>query len=250
MIQKKNEVDSELLSALHSGAFAWEFYERSNVEEWYRNENLTLQLAKSAMVEFCKPTAQGAQELLEVYNHLGDFANQLRPGTKLARVEDLFELDVEIPHRVTRDELLVIASTSTSKKEIDSILKQHTSCFSSEYCNQCKVQLEINLGWNLDDLLQEFAKNPNLDNKQQQIVLDLADGNQLISEEFINNPSVSKDTKTRITLWEFWHDMDEDEVIQVIEAMKANPRFTASDVEGCRAYFEEEWGYGQDSTDD
>lgn len=250
MFKRKQEVDHDLLSTLHSGASAWEFYERSNVEEWYRKENLTLQLAKSAIVEFCKPTAQGAQELLAVYNHLVDFANQLRPDTKLARVEDVFELDVEIPHRVTREELLVIAATTTSKKELDNILKQHTSCFSFDYCNQCKVEIEINHGWNLYDLLQELAKNSNLDNKQQKIILDLADGDQTTSEMFLSNPSISKETKSVVTLWEFWHDMDDYDVTQVLKAMKANPKFSKSEVEECKAYFEDMFGYGQDGTDD
>jgi hypothetical protein len=145
----------------------------------------------------------------------------------------------------------VIASTSTSKKEIDNILKQHTSCFSFDYCNQCKVQIEISLGWNLDDLLHELARNPNLNQNQQKAVLALTDDYQSLWEVFVSNPNISDGTKSGITSGgEFWRDMDEDRVTQIIEAMEANPRFTDRDIEEFRAYFEDDWGYGQESNSD
>jgi hypothetical protein len=97
MIKHKKEVDRQVLDALTSGVIAWESWKRSNVEDWYRDENLTLKLAQSAMVEFCTLTWRGSRELLEAYNHLVDFANQ----QTITRVEDIFNLDVEIPLRVS-----------------------------------------------------------------------------------------------------------------------------------------------------
>jgi len=97
MIKHKKEVDRQVLDALMSGVIAWESWKRSNVEDWYRDENLTLKLAQSAMVQFCTLTWRGSRELLEAYNHLVDFANQ----QKITRVEDVFNLDVEIPLRVS-----------------------------------------------------------------------------------------------------------------------------------------------------
>lgn len=141
-------------------------------------------------------------------------------------------------------ELLERAATESSSKAIDKILKEHSGCITGEGCAQCKIIDEVLY----EELVYALAENPNLNAKQQEAVLDLAHEYQRVWEAFLRNPQISDDSRKQMTSGgEFWHDMDEDEVTRVIEAMKANPRFTAAEIQEFRSFFEEEWGYGQDN---
>lgn len=243
MIKRKSEVDYTVLIALDMGVFAWEQLGKPSVENWYRNENLTLKLAKSVKLEFCTPTNRGSQEILEVYNHLVDFANQMESPTKVSEVSELFDLDIELPHRVSSEELLVLAATSTSKKEIDRIIKDHSGCISSEECNRCKIISENAY----ESVVYALAENPNLDAKQQKKVLDLAVNDQIVMHSLVRNPQASPETKSFLTQGEFWYELDDDAVTRIIEDMESNPSFTDSEIAEFRAFFEDAWGYGQDS---
>ena len=140
-------------------------------------------------------------------------------------------------------ELLRLASSEPSSEGIQKILDEHSRCFSGEYCSRCQVINEELF----EDLVYELAKNLNLTDKQQRAVLDLAADYQRAWEILVYNPNISDETKSEITSGgEFWHDMDDHQVTEIIEAMKANPRFTEDEIEEFRSYFEGEWGYGQD----
>ena len=247
MIKRKNEVDYEVLIALDMGVFAWEQLGRPSVENWYRNENLTLQLAKSVKLEFCTLTNRGSQEILEVYNHLVDFANQMKSPNKVSEVSELFDLDVELPHRVSSEELLVLAATATSKEEIDRIIKDHSGCSSSEKCNRCKIISEDPDEY--EGVVYALADNPNLDARQQEKILDLSEYSQLVMHSLVRNPQASDKTKSLLTQGELWYDLDDDAVTRIIEDMESNPSFTDSEIAEFRAFFEDAWGYGQDSED-
>lgn len=240
-MKRKDVVDDEVVAALCTGSRAWEQFGRLNVEDWYRNENLTLQLANAVMLDFSSLTQRGSEELLEVYNHLVDFAKQLKLGKQVKEIADLFFLDVEIPHRVSSDELLLLAASEKSKKGIDKILQEHLGCFTGEACNRCKVVDEM-LG---EDLLCELARNPNTNEEQQEQLIELSHNRQLIYTILVSNPGVSKGARFILTRGEFWQDMEEEDVTQIIETMQENPRFTDSEIAEFRSYFEDEWGYGQ-----
>ena len=245
MINRKSEVDWEVLLALASGVFAWEQLERPSVKSWYRNEYITLQLVQSVNLEFCTLTNRGSQEILEVYNHLVDFANQMKSPTKVSKVSELFDMDVELPHRLSSEELLVLAATETSKKEIDRIIKDHSGCRSSEKCNRCKIITEDS--YEYESVIYALADNPNLDAKQQEKVLDLTEYDQLVMHSLVRNPQASPETKSLLTQGELWFDLDDDAVTGIIEDMESNPSFSDSEIAEFRSYFEGAWGYGQDS---
>lgn len=141
-------------------------------------------------------------------------------------------------------ELLELAATETSSKGIDKILKDHSGCITGEYCDRCKIIHEVLF----EELIYELAENPNLNDKQQETVLELAHDYQRVWTSFVSHPKISDEIRRQMTSGgEFWHDMDDYQVTRVIEAMKANPRFTAAEIEEFRSYFEEDWGYGQDN---
>lgn len=252
MIKRKREVDDELLQTLRRGMWAYEELDNTNLEDWYWNENGTLHLANSVDLEFCSPSERGSQELLEAYNHLVDYANSLRPGVEPTELNEIFSLGVEIPHRVSSRELLVLAAEEDSSEGIERIFKEHKECFEGNNCNRCwehDKSLSFSEYYGLPALIYALASNPNLDDKQQKRILELTSHDERLFLSFVKNPRVSDETKAHLDA-EFWPLDHEDDVTEVLEAMKANPRFTAEEVAEFRSWFEESWGYGQDNKSD